>query len=51
MGFDNKVHKDSYWMLMQNWGTCSVACGGGTKTRQLVCVKGTEGKPCVGKAI
>jgi len=33
MGFDNKVHKDSYWMLMQNWGECTVACGGGTKTR------------------
>jgi len=33
MGQENVNRKDSYWMLMQSWGQCSVKCGGGTKTR------------------
>jgi len=29
------VQKHSYWRLLQSWSTCSVACGGGSSTRQL----------------
>lgn len=43
--------KESQWRLLQDWSTCSVACGGGTQTRQLICIKGTSGKDCEGNSI
>ena len=45
------VSKDSEWRLLQDWSTCTVSCGGGTQTRQLICIKGTDGKDCEGSSI
>jgi hypothetical protein len=43
--------KNSYWRLLQNWSTCSQSCGGGTQTRQLICIRGLDNKPCTGEPI
>jgi hypothetical protein len=44
--------KDGYWVLLQDWTSCSVKCGNGTSYQQWMCVppKG-KGKPCVGKRV
>ena len=36
---------------MQEWSTCTLACGGGTQTRHRYCVVPPNGNPCEGKAI
>lgn len=40
---------DGYWVLLQDWSSCSKKCGGGIQYQQLVCVppKG-NGKQCLG---
>jgi hypothetical protein len=43
---------DGYWILLQDWSTCSVSCGGGFQHKQLMCVPPkTGGKPCSGEAM
>lgn len=44
----NGIGDKSRWVLLQNWGQCSVPCGGGTTTRQLICMKGKNGEDCAG---
>ena len=34
----------SYWWYTGNWGECSVECGGGTQTRQVICVREHAGE-------
>jgi hypothetical protein len=48
----NRSPNDGYWILLQDWGQCTLKCGGGLQYRQLVCVppKG-NGKPCEGPSI
>lgn len=43
---------DGYWILLQDWSTCSVKCGGGFQHKQLMCVPPKPGgKPCSGEAM
>lgn len=43
---------DGYWILLQDWSTCSLKCGGGEQTQQWLCVPPkNQGKPCVGVSI
>lgn len=43
---------DGYWIVLQNWSTCTVRCGGGTQTLHRMCVPPKNGgAPCEGKAI
>lgn len=51
LGGNGGLSKDSEWRLLQDWSTCTVSCGGGTQTRQLICIKGTDGKDCEGSSI
>ena len=39
------------WIILQDWSTCTLACGGGTQTRHRYCVFPPSGIPCEGKAI
>lgn len=42
---------DGYWVLLQDWSSCSKKCGGGEQYQQLMCVPPKAGgKPCEGKA-
>lgn len=34
----------SYWWYTGNWGNCSAECGGGTQTRQVICVREHAGE-------
>jgi hypothetical protein len=44
--------KDGYWIMLQDWTSCSLKCGGGVKTYQRMCVPPKEGgAPCEGEAI
>jgi hypothetical protein len=43
---------DGYWKVLQAWSSCTVKCGGGTQTVQLMCIPPKKGgKNCVGEAI
>lgn len=42
---------DGYWVLLQDWSSCSKICGGGLQFQQLMCVPPKQGgKPCEGEA-
>jgi hypothetical protein len=44
--------KDGYWILLQDWSTCTKSCGGGTQTLHRMCVPPKKGgKACEGFAI
>lgn len=46
------VPKDGYWILLQDWTSCSLKCGGGKSYQQWMCVPPKKnGKKCVGKPI
>jgi len=44
---------DGHWKVLQDWSTCTLACGGGTQTLHRVCIEPTvpEGLPCIGEPI
>ena len=43
---------DGHWILLQDWTTCTLSCGGGLSYQQFMCVPPKNGgKPCKGKAI
>jgi len=48
--FNGKV-EESEWKNLQDWSTCTLACGGGTKTLHRVCIKGTKGEACKGPEV
>jgi hypothetical protein len=41
----------SRWINLQDWSTCTLACGGGTQTLHRYCLKIPEGTDCEGEAI
>lgn len=43
---------DSYgnWTSWTSWSSCTVTCGGGTKSRARICEKETDDLECVGTA-
>jgi hypothetical protein len=46
----NKI--DGKWVVLQDWSQCSLACGGGFQTLQLMCHPPQNGgKPCIGSNI
>jgi len=46
------VPKDGYWILLQDWTSCSLKCGGGKSYQQWMCVPPKKGgKKCVGQPI
>ena len=47
-----KDGNDGYWVLLQDWSTCSKKCGGGLQFQQLMCVPPKKGgKVCEGPAL
>lgn len=43
---------DGYWVLLQDWSSCSKKCGGGLQYQHLMCVPPKNGgKPCEGTDI
>lgn len=43
---------DGYWVLLQDWSTCTLKCGGGLQYQHLMCVPPKKGgKPCEGEAV
>jgi hypothetical protein len=43
---------DGRWVVLQDWSQCSLACGGGIQTLQLMCHPPMNGgKPCKGENI
>lgn len=49
---NEKDNNNGYWVLLKDWGECSVKCGGGIQTQHLLCIppKG-NGNPCFGSNI
>jgi hypothetical protein len=44
--------KDGYWILLQDWTTCSLKCGGGLSYQQWMCVPPKKGgRKCIGKPV
>lgn len=44
--------RDGYWILLQDWSTCSQKCGGGKQFQHLMCVPPKNGgKPCEGENV
>jgi len=44
--------KDGRWIVLQDWTPCSLKCGGGQQTLQLICMPPERGgKPCQGESI
>lgn len=41
----------SKWVNLQDWSTCTLACGGGTQTLHRYCLKIPDGSDCEGHAI
>lgn len=49
--FDNNL-KNGYWIILQDWSSCTKFCGGGTQTLHRFCVPPKPGgAPCEGNAI
>jgi len=43
---------DGYWIMLQNWTSCSLKCGGGKSYQHWMCNPPKNGgKPCKGKAV
>ncbi len=52
--FDKQIQReDGYWLILQDWSSCSLQCGGGSQTRQRICVPPltAQGRPCYGEAL
>jgi hypothetical protein len=48
----NRSPFDGYWKVLQAWSTCTLKCGGGTQTLQLLCVPPKKnGKKCIGEGV
>eukprot|EP00340_Litonotus_pictus_P005635 CAMPEP_0170516554 /NCGR_PEP_ID=MMETSP0209-20121228/2732_1 /TAXON_ID=665100 ORGANISM="Litonotus pictus, Strain P1" /NCGR_SAMPLE_ID=MMETSP0209 /ASSEMBLY_ACC=CAM_ASM_000301 /LENGTH=681 /DNA_ID=CAMNT_0010801479 /DNA_START=180 /DNA_END=2225 /DNA_ORIENTATION=- len=48
----SKNSTDGYWILLQDWSSCSKKCGGGIQYQQLLCVPPKNGgKACKGEAL
>lgn len=48
----DKQLTDGYWIVLQEWSTCTVRCGGGTQSLHRMCVPPKNGgAPCEGKAV
>jgi hypothetical protein len=44
--------KDGKWVMLEDWGQCTLKCGGGLQYQQLMCVPPTSGgKPCEGPTV
>lgn len=51
-GVELKNILDGYWIVLQDWSTCTKLCGVGTQTLQRLCVPPKQGgAPCEGEAI
>ena len=51
-GHESSTILDGYWILLQDWTSCSLKCGGGQKYQQWMCSPPKNGgKPCKGKPI
>ena len=49
---DGKGPVNGKWVILSDWSTCTLACGGGTMTQQRQCIPPQNGgEPCVGDAI
>ena len=53
---ENIIYKsqkiDGKWIILHDWSTCTLACGGGTQTLHRLCIPPTEGgTPCDGQPI
>ena len=47
-----EVPKNGYWILLQDWTDCTLACGGGSSFQQFMCVPPKNGgRPCFGEPI
>ena len=48
-----KIPKDatSRWIILQDWSTCTLACGSGSQTQQRFCLQPQGTDPCEGRAI
>jgi hypothetical protein len=43
---------NGYWIMLQDWSSCSKKCGGGESYQHLMCVPPKNGgKPCEGEAL
>jgi hypothetical protein len=43
---------DGYWILLQDWTSCTLRCGGGKSYQHWMCVPPkNKGKPCRGQAV
>jgi hypothetical protein len=48
----NRSTLDGYWKVLQGWSSCTLKCGGGTQTLQLLCVPPKQsGKKCIGESV
>jgi len=49
---DENANQDGEWVIIQEWGPCSLTCGGGKSYLQRLCKppKG-NGKPCEGDTV
>ena len=46
------VARDGYWILLQDWTSCSLKCGGGLHYQHWMCVPPKKGgKKCKGQAV
>jgi hypothetical protein len=51
-GPGHNIHKDGYWMLINDWSQCTLKCGGGKTYQQWMCVPPKPGgKNCIGNPI
>jgi hypothetical protein len=51
-GPGHNIHKDGYWMLINDWSQCTLKCGGGKSYQQWACVPPKPGgKKCMGNSI
>ncbi len=41
----------SRWINLQEWSSCTLACGGGSQTLHRFCLRSAEGPSCKGEAI
>ena len=56
--YENNEHmlystkRDGKWVILQDWSTCTLACGGGTQTLHRLCVPPKlGGLPCEGEEV
>lgn len=49
---DDSGPVDGKWVILQEWSSCTLACGGGTSTLHRQCIPPQNGgKPCDGSAV